>query len=233
MAVVTSANGHPLHQTAAPTFVRDRLTLAISIALLSGAAIAWIATFYLTPVMSMNSTDARMMTMGVASMVTSLSLTSIALFEVIWVIGMAAMMFPAMLPIVLFYNRVATKVESDPKKARAAGTPLFLLGYLATYAGLGLVAYVAIFFALGVGSSSLANSLPSLALRSWLFSRQASSWWRRGSISSPHSRLSVCLTVSRHSVFLPSTFGGVSREASGWALAMVCTALAAVGLTCS
>ena len=100
--------------------------------------------------------------MGVASLVSSLSLTSISLFELIWVVGMVAMMFPSMIPVVVFYNRVATRIESNPNIAKAIGTPLFLIGYLATYAGLGLLVYFAVFIA--VSASSLLPTLSSFAL---------------------------------------------------------------------
>ena len=53
--------------------------------------------------------------MGVAALVSSTSLSAIGLFELIWVVGMAAMMFPAMIPIVTFYNRFSTKVEPNPR----------------------------------------------------------------------------------------------------------------------
>ncbi|MDA4133166.1 MAG: DUF2182 domain-containing protein, partial [Thaumarchaeota archaeon] len=74
-------------------------------------------------------------------------------FELIWVVGMAAMMFPAMIPIITFYNRFSTKAEPNPPLARVVGTPLFLAGYLAIYAGLGLAVYLAVFFAVGVSSA--------------------------------------------------------------------------------
>lgn len=91
---------------------------------------------------------------GVAAIVSSssISLAAIGFFEVVWVIGMAAMMFPAMIPVILFYNRFATKNESNPSSTRLFGTPLFLVGYLLTYFALGLGAYLAIFVALNLSS---------------------------------------------------------------------------------
>jgi predicted metal-binding membrane protein len=91
-----------------------------------------------------------MMSSGVASIVSSLSLPSLSLFEIVWIIGMAAMMFPAMIPIVLFYSKVATKQEPNPLMAKVVGTPLFLSGYLITYALLGLGAFIAIYEAFNV-----------------------------------------------------------------------------------
>ncbi len=95
---------------------------------------------------------------GVASIVSSLSFTSVGVFEFVWVVGMIAMMFPAMIPVVLFYDRIVTKSESNQRAARMVGTPFFLSGYLSMYAALGLVAYVGVFFAI-----SLASATPSIA----------------------------------------------------------------------
>lgn len=95
--------------------------------------------------------------MGVAAIVSSLSLPAIAFFEVVWVVGMAAMMFPAMIPMVLFYNQVKTKLETNSTLARVAGTPLFLAGYLVTYALLGIGAYLTVYAAF-----SLSSAIPAL-----------------------------------------------------------------------
>jgi len=59
---------------------------------------------------------------GVASIVSSLSLPTLMLFEFTWVVGMAAMMFPAMIPVLVFYNRLVAKAESSPRTVRLAGT---------------------------------------------------------------------------------------------------------------
>ena len=140
--------------------IRDKLALWISISLLGAAGAAWVASYYLMPLMMGDMA----MTGGVAAIVSSssMSLSAIGFFEVVWVIGMAAMMFPAMIPVVLFYNRFATKNESNPSSARVIGTPLFLAGYLVTYLALGLGAYLAIFVALNL--SSMVPWLASLSV---------------------------------------------------------------------
>jgi predicted metal-binding membrane protein len=144
---LSTANPAPDKPT--PIFVADRLAITIATILLVAAAISWVASYYLMPLMGASD----MMGMGVAAIVSSLSITSVGIFEFIWVVGMAAMMFPAMLPMVLFYNRIVTKTESNQRAVQIAGTPIFLLGYLATYAGLGIAAYIAVFVALGLTSS--------------------------------------------------------------------------------
>jgi predicted metal-binding membrane protein len=122
----------------------DKLGIVVAILLVAVAAVSWAATYYLMPMMMMG--DPAMSGMaGVASIVSSsLSPTPIGFFVLVWVVGMVAMMFPAMIPVMTFYNRFATKVEPNPAVAKLFGTPLFLVGYLATYAGLGLMAYLAI-----------------------------------------------------------------------------------------
>lgn len=147
-------------RTSKPFFVPDRLTLTVAIVLLAFAGVSWIASYYLMPLM-MSSSGSGMMSMGVAGIVSSLSLSNIAIFLVIWVIGMAAMMFPAMIPIVLLYNKFATKLESNPRLARVVGTPLFLSGYLIMYAILGVAAYLGIYEAL-----NLSMNFPALSLLS-------------------------------------------------------------------
>jgi predicted metal-binding membrane protein len=134
-------------------FVRDRLAITVTIVLLSAAAISWIASYYLMPLMMMSSSSSGMMESGVASIVSSLTFPSLVFFDVVWIIGMAAMMFPAMIPMVLFYDKVKTKLEANPRFAKLIGTPLFLSGYLLTYAVLGIVAYVAVYAAIYLSMS--------------------------------------------------------------------------------
>jgi predicted metal-binding membrane protein len=148
-----------------PVFTSDKMALSVTAILISTAAVAWAITYYLTPL----TTSEGMEAMGVASMVSSLSPGSIGLFELIWTVGMVAMMFPAIVPVIVFYVRMAAKAESNPSVAKAVGTPLFLLGYLGVYAGLGLLAYFAVYAALHVTPAvpalvSVAFLAPSLVL---------------------------------------------------------------------
>ena len=144
-----------------PVLVPDRLLVTVSVSLLVLASVSWMASYYLMPLMM--SSGQGMMSSGVASIVSSLSLPALSLFEIVWIIGMAAMMFPAMIPIVLFYSKVALKQEPNPFVAKVAGIPLFLSGYLITYALLGLGAFIAIYEALNV-SMGLSTSLVPLSV---------------------------------------------------------------------
>jgi predicted metal-binding membrane protein len=125
---------------------RDRLAVTVSLSLLVAAIAAWAISYYLAPMMM----DPMMGTMGVASIVTSLSAGALGFFELAWVIGMVAMMFPAMIPVVLFYNRFVARGSAGTGGTRLIGTPVFLLGYLGVYAALGLAAYLGVFAALRV-----------------------------------------------------------------------------------
>ena len=57
----------------------------------------------------------------------------------VWVTMMAAMMLPAVLPVVLLYARVSS--ERTRRGVAAVGTPVFLAGYLAVWTAFGIVAY--------------------------------------------------------------------------------------------
>lgn len=136
-----------------PVLSRDRLTVGVAATMILVSLLSWTAVFYAMP-MTMASGGM----MGVAALVSSISPSAVGLFLLLWVVGMAAMMFPAMTPIVTLYSRFSTKVEPNPRLAGALGTPLFLAGYLAVYAGLGLAVYVAVYLAV-----DLSPGLPSVA----------------------------------------------------------------------
>ncbi len=57
----------------------------------------------------------------------------------VWVTMMAAMMLPAVLPVVLLYARVSS--ERTRRGVAAVGTPVFLAGYLAVWTVFGILAY--------------------------------------------------------------------------------------------
>jgi predicted metal-binding membrane protein len=67
-----------------------------------------------------------------------------------------------MIPMVLIYNKVKTKLESSPILAKVLGTPIFLSGYLVTYALLGVGAYLIVHEALAL--PSILPSLSNLAI---------------------------------------------------------------------
>ncbi len=151
----------PFRDSTKPIFVPDRLAVTISVSLLALATVSWIVSYYLKPLMM--SSGSGLMSSGVVGMVSSLSFSALSLFEIVWIIGMGAMMFPAMIPIVLFYSKVATKQEPNQFVAKVVGTPLFLSGYLITYAILGLGAFIGIYEAINL-SMGLPPSLYLLSV---------------------------------------------------------------------
>lgn len=145
-------------------FASDRLTILIVVSLLSCAALAWVATYYLMPLVMMPTTDMMSGLSGVSAIVSSPTALSVSIFEAIWIIGMAAMMFPAMIPIVIFYNKTATRRHANPTIAKSVGTPLFLGGYLIVYAVLGLGAFGTVYAAIKLSAQvSMLASLSAIA----------------------------------------------------------------------
>lgn len=68
------------------------------------------------------------------------NLAALGWYVGVWVTMMAAMMLPAVLPVVLLFARVPT--ERMRRGQTAVGTPVFLAGYFAVWTIFGLVAYV-------------------------------------------------------------------------------------------
>jgi predicted metal-binding membrane protein len=153
-----SMEGGAAGSARAPAIVHDRLAVTISLSLLGAAGIAWVLAYHLAPQMM----DPMMGTMGVASIVFSLSAGVVAFFEFSWIVGMIAMMFPAMIPVVLFYNRFVARGEGSSRAGRDLGTPLFLLGYLCVYAALEIAAYFGVYAALRI--PAVAPSLAAFAV---------------------------------------------------------------------
>ena len=127
---------------------------SIGVPLLLVAIGAW----YLSAILYQASTP-----MGIASMAPAIPIATLSgmfttldagvvlAFLVIWVVGMVAMMFPAMVPIMSFYSGLMTKQESRPKLSRLVGPPMFLTGYLSLYLLLGLGLFAAVYEAFQLG----------------------------------------------------------------------------------
>jgi len=102
------------------------------------AAVAWISVYFLMMNSMHGSVDWSTGSMGV--MFVALDSRVLLLFLVVWIIGMVAMMFPAMIPVVSLYDVTIGKSTSRPTIASL----LFLTGYLAVYLVLGLSAYLGV-----------------------------------------------------------------------------------------
>lgn len=120
----------------------DRLQKILLIALISTSAAAWAAS---------QAFQADMMN----AMMAPSSALSVSLFVAVWTAGMAAMMFPAISPVVLLYNRLVKNngstalIVEGGKGPYSAKMALFVGCYLAVWALTG--------FALLLGWSMLLN----------------------------------------------------------------------------
>jgi predicted metal-binding membrane protein len=124
------------------------MNIAIASALVTTAAIAWVSVYYLMSIEGMSVTGAMV------GMFVSLDMGSMLIFLLIWVVGMTAMMFPAMIPVTSIYR--TTFAQSTPQPI--VSLLLFLSGYLGMYLVLGLVAYLAVLFVF-----SLVSMMPFLS----------------------------------------------------------------------
>jgi predicted metal-binding membrane protein len=79
-----------------------------------------------------------------ANVFTAPDISVVASFLAIWLVGMVAMMFPAMVPIMSVYSGLVTKEEKG-NLLRLVGPPLFLGGYLSLYLLLGLCLFAAVY----------------------------------------------------------------------------------------
>ena len=111
-----------------------RINVTIASVLVTTAAIAWVSVYYLMSMGGMSVAGAMV------GMFVQPNIGSLSLFLLIWVVGMVAMMFPAMIPVTSIYN--ASIAKSTPQSM--IGSLLFLTGYLAMYLVLGFGAYLAV-----------------------------------------------------------------------------------------
>jgi predicted metal-binding membrane protein len=101
-----------------------RRSVSLATAVLGGAFAAWLVT--VERMQGMNGGPGT-------------DLGALGWYVGVWVTMMAAMMLPAVLPVVLLFARVST--ERMKRGQAAVGTPVFLGGYLAVWTVFGLVAY--------------------------------------------------------------------------------------------
>src|SRR5919202_5097308 len=95
-------------------FEREQLTLLGALLVL--AAVAWLVS------------DQRMDGMGEGPM---LDVGDLGFYVTVWVVMMAAMMFPSAAPTVLLYDRLREGHRARGKGAAPDAPALFVLGYLA------------------------------------------------------------------------------------------------------
>src|SRR5437868_4598747 len=79
--------------------------------------------------------------MGSMDAMPGMDLGSLGFYTTVWVVMMAAMMFPSVAPTVLMYDRLRAGHRRRGKGAPADATWLFVGGYLAVWTLAGLAAY--------------------------------------------------------------------------------------------
>ena len=116
----------PLAAHSATAFGRLGRQTALAGALLTLAAAAWVAT------------DLRMAGMDAGP---GTNPGALGFFLSTWVVMMAAMMLPAVTPMVLAYREIQNKRRGHGANANAGDAALLLAGYLAIWAAAGLLGY--------------------------------------------------------------------------------------------
>jgi predicted metal-binding membrane protein len=109
-----------------PTPRLERHQLALVAALLGLAIAAWVVT------------DDRMAGM---SSTPGMSLGGLGFYVTVWVVMMAAMMFPSVAPTVLMYDRLREGHRAKGRGAARGATAIFVSGYLLAWTAAGLLAY--------------------------------------------------------------------------------------------
>jgi predicted metal-binding membrane protein len=104
----------------------DRTAVALVAALVGFAGVAWLVT------------DARMRGMDAGP---GTDLGSLGVYVSVWVVMMAAMMFPSIAPMVVVHARAQSGKASRGRSRRSGVSALFVAGYVLTWTAFGLVAY--------------------------------------------------------------------------------------------
>jgi len=107
----------------------------IILSLVSTSGLAWILSFA-TPNTMMNS-----------MMIVDYNLLNISLFTIIWTSGMIAMMFPAIIPMILLYNKIIIQknksdtilITKENKIIYSLKTILFTATYIVVWTIIGLM----------------------------------------------------------------------------------------------
>jgi predicted metal-binding membrane protein len=107
-------------------FRPERAQLALLGLLLALAVVAWVVT------------DDRM---GGMDSMPGMDLGGLGFYVTVWVVMMAAMMFPSVAPTVLMYDRLRAGHRARGKGAAPDATALFVAGYIYVWTAAGLGAY--------------------------------------------------------------------------------------------
>jgi len=122
--------------------------LSVGVPLLVVAAGAWYLSAYslqASSPMTMESSMGSVPLATMSAMFSSPGAGMLSTFLLVWLVGMVAMMFPAMIPVMSFYSGMTTAEEGQQSSTRLVRPVVFLGGYLSLYALLGLGLYAAVY----------------------------------------------------------------------------------------
>jgi predicted metal-binding membrane protein len=111
---------------ARPAALPDLIRFGLIAALLVLAGLAWALT------------DQRMAGMDAGP---NTDPGELGFFVTVWVVMMAAMMFPSIAPMVIMYARIQEGRRDKGEAVQAGSTAVFIIGYLVTWGAVGLVGY--------------------------------------------------------------------------------------------
>jgi len=148
----------------------NRLQKTILLSLVSSSAITWVVAGLQQDNIMAAMSSSLLSSTGSGSNSISLNPIAISLFTAIWTAGMAAMMFPAITPMVLMYNRFVTNrknnrsgqssvtIEEEEHQQRDKSTSLFTSLRVILFVGSYLLVWALTGIALLVGWSAMMNS---------------------------------------------------------------------------
>jgi len=105
---------------------------------LEGARLVLLGTLLVLAVIAWAVTNDRMGRMASGP---DMDLGSLGFYVTVWVVMMAAMMFPSVAPTVVVYDRLRAGHRERGKGAGAEATALFVAGYLSVWSAAGVAAY--------------------------------------------------------------------------------------------
>jgi predicted metal-binding membrane protein len=213
--------------------------LTVGIPLLAIAAGAWYLSVYSLQTSSSMTMDSSIATVPIATMASMFSSPDAGIvfaFLVVWLVGMIAMMFPAMIPVMSVYSGLNNKEDEGSHPPRFVGPAIFLCGYLFAYGllGLGLFAAVYLGFQLSLALPWL-SSVSVVGLASVLF--VTGIWqltpWKEKSLSKCVSPMGFFLTHFKKGSLGALRMGaehGVYCVGCCWLYMLVMLAVAAMSL---
>lgn len=127
---------------------------SIGLPILAVAACAWcisIFVFHSASLQTKGQVATLIPIITMSHMFSSLDPRMISSFVLMWEVGMTAMMFPSLVPVVSVYQKIMTS-SKEPMRSRAAKSSLFVGGYLLLYGLQGLLVFGLVYILFHFGS---------------------------------------------------------------------------------